>query len=580
VVVGAYNKNHGRGAAYVYSRSTTPWTQQKLDVPNLAENDNFGWSVAIDRDTLIVGAYGTSGLRGAAYIFVQSQGKWLLQQAILPAGLNVNDQFGASVAISGDTAVIGAMNYTGSGAIFFYTRKGTTWTLQQWSVANDRALNDRFGYALAIDGPTLVVGAYAKNIYQGSAYIFAQSGQTWKEVQRLTASDGAKYDYFGWSVAISGPTIAIGAYGFYNYRGAIYIFTKNGVAWSEHQRLTTNDGGGLGVSVALSGEALAASANGADNSQGAVMVYRQIGQNWSLKQKLIAVDGIPYDYLGSAVAIANRQVLAGANYQNEYQGAIYDFAMNTTTESSSVGVYKAGVWYLRNTNTTGQADLSVVFGGDPSDLPIVGDWSGAGIDTLGVYRSDKAEFILSSSNASPSVAYRFFFGDPGDTPVSGRWEATMSHDSVGVYRPSNGVVYLKRSLTTGFGDYAAVFGNSGDLGVVGDWDGDGLDSFGVYRPLAAQWYLSNNSQPDGIVTEDNSFIWPIGPNEPVVGDWLGDGITRLGYVTASGDFVLHTTMSSTGQDLIFSFGPSGGMPVAGHWAYPSLSSAQTLLVKH
>jgi hypothetical protein len=231
----------------------------------------------------------------------------------------------------------------------------------------------------------------------------------------------------------------------------------------------------------------------------------------------------------------------------------------------TIGAYKAGVWYLRNSNSNGPADITVSFGGDASDLPVVGDWNGDGVDTIGIYRSSTGVMFLSNSNTAPSVAYNPVFGNPGDTPFAGRWDNTMSHDGIGVYRPSNGILYEKKNLTTGFSDYFAIFGNPGDQGVAGDWDGNGLDSIGVYRPIATRWYLTNNGGPSGITYSDIDFIWTIGTSYAVVGDWTGYKVATVGYLTATGNFVLHSTNAAAGSDTIFTFGPTGARPVAGKW---------------
>jgi len=112
----------------------------------------------------------------------------------------------------------------------------------------------------------------------------------------------------------------------------------------------------------------------------------------------------------------------------------------------TIGVYKTGVFYLRNTNNTGEADITAYFGGDVSDLPVVGDWNGDGADTVGIYRSSTAFFFLSDSNTAPNVDYTVLFGNPDDTPFAGHWTNDMTGSGIGVYRSSNGIFYEKRRL--------------------------------------------------------------------------------------------------------------------------------------
>jgi subtilisin family serine protease len=239
----------------------------------------------------------------------------------------------------------------------------------------------------------------------------------------------------------------------------------------------------------------------------------------------------------------------------------------------TIGVYLPnGTWYLRNSNSTGGADITASFGGDANDLPVVGDWNGDGMDTIGVYRNSTGFFILSNSNTAPAVNYEVLLGNPGDTPFAGRWRPDlMTGDGIGVFRPSNGILYQKRQLTSGFSDYFAVFGNPGDTGFAGDWNNDMKDSIGVYRPGNTTWYGTNNSEPSGITFGDFGFVWDIGIDGiPFVGDWDGDAVSTVGYLrTTDGTFVLHATLATAGADNSFAFGPAGARPVAGKWTLPS-----------
>jgi hypothetical protein len=232
----------------------------------------------------------------------------------------------------------------------------------------------------------------------------------------------------------------------------------------------------------------------------------------------------------------------------------------------TIGAYKDGRFYLRNSNTTGSADISTLFGGDASDAPVVGDWDGDGIDTIGIYRRSTGVFFLSNSNTAPTVAYTFVFGNPNDTPFAGKWSPGATHDGVGVYRNSNGILYQADNLVTGYSNYYAVFGNPGDIGFAGDWNNDGYSSIGIYRSSNTRWYMTNNSQPSGITYSDIDFPLAIGSSIPVIGDWDGDGIATIGYVSSSGVFTLHSANAAAGSDTIATFGPAGARPIAGKWA--------------
>jgi uncharacterized repeat protein (TIGR01451 family) len=190
-----------------------------------------------------------------------------------------NDRFGRSVAIDGDTVVVGAYNadlgdIIGAGAAYVFTLDGSIWTEQQKLSASDKAGGDYFGRSVAIDGDTIVAGAYRADpggSNAGAAYVFTRTGSTWTEQQKLTASDKAENDYFGRSVAISGETVVVGAYnadlGDITDAGAAYVFTRTGSTWTEQQTLTASDAAAedrLGLSVAISGDTVVVGACAAD----------------------------------------------------------------------------------------------------------------------------------------------------------------------------------------------------------------------------------------------------------------------------------------------------------------------------
>jgi plastocyanin len=235
----------------------------------------------------------------------------------------------------------------------------------------------------------------------------------------------------------------------------------------------------------------------------------------------------------------------------------------------TIGVYKDGVFYLRNTNTTGPADITVAFGGDVSDYPVAGDWNGDSVDSIGVYRSSTGQFFLSDSNTAPTVAYTLVFGNPGDRPFAGRWTADMGiRSGVGVYRNSNGILYQKKQLTTGVDDFFAIFGNPDDLPLAGDWDNNGFDSIGVFRSSNQTYYLSNNSTPGGITFSDINLAMGA-TGRPVGGDWDADGDSSPGWLESLGLYVLYPSVAPSGSRTYIAFGPNDAYPVAGKWTAPS-----------
>jgi hypothetical protein len=348
LVVGADKENTSpntnNGAAYVFTRSGSTWTEQaKLLASDAATDDQFGISVAISSDgnTVIVGSYledtSPNGANGAAYIFTRTAGVWTQQQKLLASDIDSGDRFGISVSISadGNTALIGAYlentTVTDNGAAYIFTRSGSTWTEQAKLVALDRASNDEFGSSVAIsaDGLTAIIGAPKENTTatdQGAAYVFVFSG-TWTEQAKLVALDAAEDDYFGNSVDISsdGNTAVINS-DFGGDVGAVYIFTRSGTTWTQQQKFT-----GEGINAYLGGS-VAISSNGnviiaTGNSY--VKMYTFLGGIWSEECDL-AIGS----FLNSAISIsADDSIALLGDYTYGSQGAAYLIALGRALDN-------------------------------------------------------------------------------------------------------------------------------------------------------------------------------------------------------------------------------------------------------
>ncbi len=286
--------NAGQGAAYVFTFNGSKWVQQQeLTASNGAAVDEFGTSVALSGTTGLVGAMensiGSNQYQGAAYVFTFNGSKWVQQQELTASDGAANDNFGISVAQSGTTALVGAPYHAiGSndtqGAAYVFTFNGSKWVQQQELTANDGAADDNFGISVALSGTTALVGAIGPNDAQGEAYVFTFNGSKWVQQQELTASDGAAGDYFGYSVALSGTTTLVGAIlhtvNSNDSQGAAYVFTFNGSKWVQQQELTASNGVDcyyFGYSVALSGATVVVGAPfsdvGSNNNQGAAYVF-------------------------------------------------------------------------------------------------------------------------------------------------------------------------------------------------------------------------------------------------------------------------------------------------------------------
>jgi len=337
--------------------ATLALQQAELPVPpGLATGDNFGTAVALDGDTALVGAPGHSSSQGAAYVFTLSGTTWSWQATLTATGGLAGDSFGWSVALSGDTALVGAPERgSDQGAAYLFTRSGTTWSQQGVALtASDGAANDSFGSAVALSGDMALIGAPGHTVgghsNQGAAYVFTRSGTTWSQQGGdLKASDGAVNDFFGSAVGLSGSTALVGALGHtvngHSYQGAAYVFTRSGTTWSQQGGdLTASDGAALnffGSAVALSGDtALVGAPNhtvGSNSDQGAAYVFTRSGASWSWQATLTATGGAVDDLFGSAVALSGDTALVGTPYPNG-QGAAYGvFLPPTITPTVAAG---------------------------------------------------------------------------------------------------------------------------------------------------------------------------------------------------------------------------------------------------
>ena len=193
--------------------------RQKLLASDGAANDQFGYSVSISGDYAIVGAYADDDKgsnSGSAYVFKRDGTNWSEQQKLTASDGAASDLFGRSVSISGDYAIVGADydddNGSYSGSAYIFKWDGSNWVQQQKLIASDGAANDYFGYSVSISGDYAIVGAYVDDGSKGSAYIFKRNGTSWSQQAKLLASDGATSDLFGCSVSISGDHAIVGAY--------------------------------------------------------------------------------------------------------------------------------------------------------------------------------------------------------------------------------------------------------------------------------------------------------------------------------------------------------------------------------
>ncbi|WP_417910106.1 FG-GAP repeat protein [Candidatus Electronema sp. PJ] len=330
-VIGAYQKeeytDNYYGSAYVFVQAADgKWSQQA----KLTTDDGVGKSVSVSGNTAVVGAIADDSDSGSAYVFVRdADGKWSQQAKLTADDGAAHDWFGFSVAVSGNTAVIGALGDTDngnqSGATYVFVRAADgTWTQQVKLLASDRAPGGLFGMSVAVSGDTAVIGDPSSD----AAYIFIRAGgDTWMQQAKLRASDGAAGDLlFGRSVALSEDTAVIGAYGD-DDKGSAYVFVRAADGtWTQQAKLLASDrlfDDSFGVSVAVSGDMAVIGASEDEyskrgRSSGSAYIFvRAADSTWTQQAKLLAPEGTTNDRFGNSVAVSGDTVVIGTPWDND-----------------------------------------------------------------------------------------------------------------------------------------------------------------------------------------------------------------------------------------------------------------------
>ena len=363
----------GSGAAYVFVREGTNWSQQAyLKASDTSAFAEFGSSVAASGDIVVVAARGAE----AAYVFARAGTNWTQEAFLQSTNPDSDEGFGCAVAVSGDTITVGACrNNTGaysSGAVYVFKRHGTNWSQQAILKAANPDSYDTFGISVAISGDTIVAGAIGEassargvngnpmdndSPYSGAAYVFVRSGTNWIQESYLKSSNSDRVDYFGLSVGVSGDSIVVGAYGedsnatgvngdqsnnLSDWSGAAYVFTRAGTNWSQEGYLKASNTGrrdNFGYASAIWGNTIVIGAAGEDSNatavngtgsdpnpyydSGAAYVFVRSGTNWSQRAYLKASNAQggpefgPYgDGFGFAVAVCGDTVVAGSELED------------------------------------------------------------------------------------------------------------------------------------------------------------------------------------------------------------------------------------------------------------------------
>ncbi len=487
------NSEPGAGAAYVFEFTGTAWTQSAyLKAENSDASDFFGSSVAISGDTIVVGASGDDSsaigvngsphdngrsASGAAYVFVRQGPIWAQEAYIKAARPDEGDAFGSTVAISGNTIAVGAIweggsstgengdqldnSLPGTGALYVFTRTGTTWSQQSYLKASNPGVSYSFASSLAIDGDTIVAGTINErsrssgvngtqdddnSIYNGAAYIFTRTGTSWSQEAYLKASNSDNWWEFGSSVDVSGDTVVVGAQLESNDEsgvngdqfvptsagsgsGAVYVFVRSGASWTQQAYIKSSNtwhSAEFGSSVSLENNTLLVGARGekshsagiggdqehrAMHGAGAAYVFSRSGAAWSQQAYLKASNPDRHDRFGSSTALAGNKILVSA--LDEDGG----FAGIDGNQSSDFAV-DAGAVYEFDLLRLSETAPSFCFGDGFGRPCRCGNNDTANRDSGGCLNSSGRGALLKTNGAS-SVSYnRLLFEMVGGVPNS------------------------------------------------------------------------------------------------------------------------------------------------------------------
>ncbi len=419
--------------------------------------------------------------------------------------LGYRNNFGRSVDIDGDTAVVGAPDYDSGGngpeVVYVYKYDGLGWNLDA-TLPSPNSAEIWFGYAVAVDSNVIAVGAYRYDTYRGAVYVYEYNGSQWTGPTTLLAEDGSTNEYFGISVDVQGNTIVVGAYWADNEKGAAYVFDKNGSAWEQVNKLTDPNGESspdipghgdrFGSSVSIDGDRIVVGAENDDynnipgsyddHMQGSACVFKKTGSSWSSVGspiKLFDPNAVPHSYFGYSVSIDG--------------------------DSIAIGAYGAGKVYIYDWNET---DSNWVQAGSPlvDPTPSTSGWFGRSVSLDGnnLLVGTERDSVNGVATGSVYLCVR----DSSSWSMQQYWSSDLVvNDYFGhaVSLDGNNIVigaYKKDHFNPNVTDCGAVYFFRI---LAADINRDGRVDFKDFAILAGQWQLEKLSwdvgyrRADGIV---------------------------------------------------------------------------------
>ena len=515
---------------------------QKFAGTGVAPLDGFGWSLSRSGSTLFVGAIGddtTAAAGGAVYVFERVGATWTQVQKLTQPGSAVQANFGNSMSVVGDRALVGS-HMDGTGRVFHYTRTGGVWNQVQELTAPGLGPMFHFGHHVMIspDGQWAAAGTMRDDhagVESGAVNLFALSGGSFVWVAKVVASDAAPLARFGRTVAIEGNTLLVGAHRHDAERGAVYAFTRNDNGtpanplddtWSQTQKLQASDGVagdhfGLGLSMQADEVAIGAETDVHNGiSSGSVYLFRRLGGVWTQVQKITPPDAAADDGYGASTLLRGDRLLVGAKFRDEGApdtGAVYVLE-------------RISGFFLPATKLVAEDAADSWFQGDEVSLDLDGDvvlstaW-GVSTNSGAAYAFELPRLYctgkLNTAGCVPVVSY---FGGHASTTNTAPWLVTAAlviNNKVGLFFYSTngeasipfqgGTLCIGSPITRTNGQF------SGGLPPPDDCTGKYSLDFNAYIQTGA----NANLVPGAVV---NGQYWYRDPNHPVNGSGLSNAI--------------------------------------------------------
>lgn len=544
-------------------------------------NENFGYSVAISGNKLVVGAPGSGNTTGGrVYTFTLNGGEWIAdsQPLILPL-LNPGDEFGAAVDIEGETLAVGAPKYDVSpsinnGAVFIFTRSGNSWSLQDTLInpvedyTGDTRRTDEFGVALDLDANKIIVGApndrTGISSISGSATVF-QMGNPWTHVgQKLIGSQA--FGNFGGSVSISNDRVIVSC-STCNSNGTISFYHLTGLSWQPKLTNYTINGtaSSFGKSVSLDGNwAVVGSPTSGTNNNGSAYLAFYDGSNWNVGTNPIKI-GNSGDQVGHSVAINENTLVIGSS--KSLRGIAFVFRnINGSWEEYTTTIINQKEFPSSQTDNFGYSvnlngNKLVVGALTPGSVSVFQNLLPRPFDVNGNGQSDISIFRPSTGiwywyNLMTLQAGQFSWGGNEDKIAPADYDGDGKTDYA-VFRPSNASWYITKSSDNQV--IIAQFGLSNDIPLPNDFDGDGKADIAVWRPSDRVWYWVDSSN-----SSFNAIPFGISGDIPVMADFDGDAKGDLAVFRPSNGTWNWRTIANP-QIISFNWGESGDIPATGDY---------------